>query len=370
MTDSRALAAARAVAPLVSSDRLVLARELTGWTQREVVDRLDRPLSAAALSQLETGRTRPAPETLAALADFYGCPPAFFVERPEDEARPGFFRSLKALPARERRKRIANARLLASFVAVLEEHVVLPDNELPRYPRDPLDLDAVEQVAAQVRSDWEVPDGPVDDVVRLLERNGLIVVRSQQRRTDVDAFSVRFPQRSVVVLGSDKAVASRSRFDAAHELGHLVMHADAEAGTSAVEKHAHAFASAFLMPADDIIDSLPRKVDLSVLMELKAEWRVSMSAILMRSKTLGVMAPTTYVSAMKMFSSRGWRRTEPGDHLLGAIETPVLLERALDAVHKADNLTVADLCAEGDLPFEHVQAVLARTRDRRARIDL
>ncbi|HKY16287.1 MAG TPA: XRE family transcriptional regulator [Microthrixaceae bacterium] len=358
----------------MSAERLVLARELHGWTQQRVVEELDRQvdrkISSPALSQFEKGRSRPSPETLADLAMVYGCPAEFFVERPGDVMRPAFFRSLKAAPARQRKRRMANARLLSNFVRVLEDYVVLPDDDIPDMAVNPADLDSVDDVAADLRAQWEVPAGPVDNVVRLLERRGAVVVRSRQHRADIDAFSVRFPERSIVVLGSDRDLASRSRFDAAHELGHLVMHGGVEAGTSAVERHAHKFAAAFLMPADEIVDHLPRKVHLPTLMDLKAEWRVSMQALLMRSRDLEAMSPDAYTNAMKMFSARGWRKHEPGDHLLGPVETPQLLDKALKVVKRVEGLDLEDLCAEGALPFGLVNDLLRRTRDVRPRVEL
>ena len=61
----------------------------------------------------------------------------------------------------------------------------------------------------------------------------------------------------MVVLGSDKADRARSRFDGAHELGHLVMHGEQIRAMKEVETQAHQFAAAFLMPANDIREQLP-----------------------------------------------------------------------------------------------------------------
>jgi Zn-dependent peptidase ImmA (M78 family) len=82
--------------------------------------------------------------------------------------------------------------------------------------------------------------------LRQLERHGVVVVRTQTFQREVDAFSVNFPGRPVVVLGVDKAVTARSRFDAAHELGHLVLRSESHAGTKEAEKQAHRFGAAFL----------------------------------------------------------------------------------------------------------------------------
>ena len=89
-----------------------------------------------------------------------------------------------------------------------------------------------------------------------------------------------------MVLGSDKNDRARSRFDAAHELGHLVMHGEQLWGLPQVEKQAHNFASAFLMPRDDIYAELPERADWPRLFDLKQKWQVSLAALLMRTKTL------------------------------------------------------------------------------------
>jgi Zn-dependent peptidase ImmA (M78 family) len=56
----------------------------------------------------------------------------------------------------------------------------------------------------------------------------LVVIRLPLDTADVDAFSLPFHDRPVVVLGTDKNDRARSRFDAAHELGHLVAHGDCQ----------------------------------------------------------------------------------------------------------------------------------------------
>jgi Zn-dependent peptidase ImmA (M78 family) len=133
----------------------------------------------------------------------------------------------------------------------------------------------------------------------------------------------------VVVLASDKNDRARSRFDVAHELGHLVMHGELLWGVPEVEKQAHQFAAAFLMPAHDIEAELPQRVDWSILFELKRKWQVSLAALLMRARTLGRLSEGAYISAAKAASARGWRRVEPVP--LGDPESPTGLARLLRA---------------------------------------
>ncbi|NED56599.1 ImmA/IrrE family metallo-endopeptidase, partial [Micromonospora aurantiaca] len=77
----------------------------------------------------------------------------------------------------------------------------------------------------------------------------------------VDAFSVGVHPRPMVFFNPAKGDYWRNRFDAAHELGHLVMHADAEPGEKVVEDQAHRFAAEFLMPEQDIATELPATPD-------------------------------------------------------------------------------------------------------------
>jgi Zn-dependent peptidase ImmA (M78 family)/transcriptional regulator with XRE-family HTH domain len=301
--------------------RLRLARELVGWNQARLAAAAD--ISAAALSQFESGSTRPRPETLQRLATELGVPAGFFFQ-PLVESHEGFFRSLRRTPLTERRRARAIAHLAHDAVTHPAAQGVLPAVSIPYLPAPSTDLpDDVEAIAAEVRAAWRVPSGPIANVVDLLEDHGIAVVRLPLSTADVDAFSLPFEDNPVIVLGSDKNDKARSRFDGSHELGHLVMHAGDIWGTALVEKQAHQFAAAFLMPRDEIIDELPRSADWAVLFKLKQRWQVSLAALLMRAKVLGRMKEATYLTAVKTASARGWRRLEPIP--LGEPEQPARL---------------------------------------------
>ena len=62
-----------------------------------------------------------------------------------------------------------------------------------------------------------MPNGPVPNVAETLEKHGILVIRLPLDTADVDAFSLPFHDRPVVVLGTDKNDRARSRFDGAHE---------------------------------------------------------------------------------------------------------------------------------------------------------
>jgi Zn-dependent peptidase ImmA (M78 family) len=168
----------------------------------------------------------------------------------------------------------------------------------------------------------------VRSVVRLLESAGIVAIVLPPTTERVDAFSATAYPRPLVMFNPAKGDYWRNRFDGAHELGHLVMHADAEPGSRVVEDQANRFAAEFLMPEQDIAGDLPPTADWARLAELKVEWGVSMAALLYRARTLRVMKEVTYRNAMSAMSARGWRRREPGPER--PLERPTMLTKALE----------------------------------------
>lgn len=149
--------------------------------------------------------------------------------------------------------------------------------------------------------------------------------------------------RPVVVLSSNKDDAARGRFDAPHELGHLVMHHDAEPGRHVVEKQAHRFAAAFMMPAEAIADEFPARMSWPEYFKLKERWRVSLQALLYRARSLGALSPGAYRRAQIRISRQGWRDAEPIS--IGDPEQPALMRRALGLMRSElsiDEKAVAD----------------------------
>jgi len=181
----------------------------------------------------------------------------------------------------------------------------------------------------------------------------------------VFAFSCEFPDRPVVVLSTERAHRAAGRFDAAHELGHLVMHLDAEPGTHPVERQANAIAGEFLAPSAEIADLLPSRVDWKALVQLKDTWGISIQALLFRARALRVMPENTYRRAVTELSRRGWRTQEPGDD--GNAEAPVILRRAIDLM--ADNgRTLEFLSDAARLSVDTIEAIAPR--DERLSLDL
>lgn len=339
--------------------RLRIARQAAMVTKKELADRIG--VSAGAVSQYENGGSSPSPKVVAELALALGVPGGFFArDRPlgEAPATTAHFRSLRSTTKQERDRAFAHALLTWEFTGIIERYVRLPLCDLP----GDLGVDTddspskVEDAARRARSEIGLGTGPVSNVVRLLESRGVVFTRLPAQTRRVFAFSCDFPSRPVVVLSTERAHRAGVRFDAAHELGHLLLHHDAEPGTHAIERQAHLFASEFLAPASEIADLLPTRADWKRLLDLKATWGISMQALLYRARSLKVMPEFTYRRAVTELNQRGWRTQEPGDN--GQAEEPILLQRALEVLEQQGR-TLATISDESRLSIETITMLVS-----------
>jgi Zn-dependent peptidase ImmA (M78 family)/transcriptional regulator with XRE-family HTH domain len=345
---------ARSAAALFDPGRLRLARQLNGLKRSELAELVG--LSAAAVSQFEGGSAKPRAATLAEIALRLRLPVRFFAftgrSLPVLPADQTFFRSLRRTSQIDREKATAHAVLLAELVRVIEGRVTLPAYDVPGEltvsgAQPP---EVVERIADHLRDLWGLGREPIPNAVRLLERHGIVVARLPLLSGDVDAFSSTLTDRPVVILGADKGVRERSRRDALHELGHLVLHhVDPEAASASLERQAERFASAMLVPADAFREEWPegRRIDWPKLVALKSRWGMSMGALLYRARELGLITPTNYESGVKYMSRRGWRVREPGP--ANTPEEPKLLGDAIRLMGK-NGVDLGHLLDEDGLP--------------------
>ena len=150
-------------------------------------------------------------------------------------------------------------------------------------------------------------------MVHLLESKGVRVFWIRHESPSLDAFSFWRETKVFVVLNLLKDAGDRARFDAAHELGHLVLHRHLEAqtmGGKAIEKEADRFAAAFLLPAESFTEECPEYPDLGRLYALKARWKVSVAAMIMRGSQLGLFSEWQTRQAFKKMNALGMLRTE------------------------------------------------------------
>lgn len=336
-----------------------MARQLAGLKKSQLAALIE--MSPASVTGWESGAKQPNRATVAKLALALRVEPQFFAgDAPITTGRP-HFRSLRSTPQIAQDEAEAYGRLVAEVAQLLDSAVEFPEVHLPDIPVDSYERGGTPEGAAQAARDYfGIGPGPVQHVVRLAERAGVVVVFCEPGAAAIDAFSVHTAVRPIIVLNPVKDDYYRQRFDVAHELGHLIMHQDAEPGSKISEDQANRFAAEFLMPAEQITALLPASTagkGWRMLAELKEHWGVSLAALLYRARTLGIMNDVSYRNAVVRMSQNGWRRAEPGR--TSALEMPSMLPRAREVLNNA-GVEDGDFLAGSGLPVRLYQVAASR----------
>jgi Zn-dependent peptidase ImmA (M78 family)/DNA-binding XRE family transcriptional regulator len=340
--------------------RLREAREARGITAAAMADVLG--VTRAAISQYEHDHKSPGPDVMQRISNITRLPERFFVEPivSDNLERTFYYRSQSAATKGARIRSERKLDWLIRIVDWLETYVAFPVPNLPILKQVPSAIDIrdddIERAATEARRHWGLSDGPISNVTWLLENHGIIVTRFSLHAEALDSFSERHASgRSFVVLSSDRESAFRSRFDAAHELGHLLLHGAIPTKDvwkpvehKLMEAQAHRFASSFLLPAESFAQTA-LSMTLEGLKSLKRQWGVSMQAIVMRLHHLDLIDEDAKVRFFRAFNARGWRKREPLDDVSDA-EHPELLRQAIEALVSHRLVKTSDILSS--LPYD------------------
>ncbi len=340
------------------ADRLREARMARGYNISEFANFIG--LSKQVISQYEIGRTKPSTETLQRISRGLKLPISYFTNprSRQSEGNTIFFRSLEVATKKDRERLRCRLHWAADIFAHLSEFIDFPPVDLPTIDdyisikdrgvelncehRVGIGKHVIDEIAYGLRSKWKLGHGPITNLISLLESKGIIVVKEpffsrvtgDVSQAPTDALSGWINGRPFVYLSQDKESAARSRFDAAHELGHLLLHYDVEITSKSIlndiEKEANYFAGTFLLPKNTFgkeVTSL--STSLNHFEVLKRRWKVSIAAMMYRcNKDLAVLSESQARYLWRQLNAKGWRIKEPLDDELEE-EIPSLLNRAI-----------------------------------------
>ena len=273
-------------------------------------------------------------------------PPEFFsFDASWIKPRPRFMRSMATTAAGARLRAARRFEWLVAISRHAETFVKLPQPNIPKLDvpsqLDDITDEFIEGAAEAVRRHWKLGDGPVSNITWLLENNGVVIGQSRLWADKLDALSDWDDERGArpyFVLGLDKRSAVRSRFDAAHELAHIILHQSVDrsqifknqAMFKVVEKQAHRFAGAFMLPAGSFESDFYIPT-LDALLALKPKWKASIAMMATRSGQLGLLSEEQTRFFYINIGRRKWRDREPLDDTLPP-EQPRLLKRSIELI--------------------------------------
>lgn len=334
---------------MFNASRLTLARKRRQFTKKELAEKAQ--LTAITLTRLEAGETpEPGSDTVRSLAQVLNYPTEFFYLNDSEslQTEAVSFRSLSTLSARQR-----DAALAAGELAFELHGWVTQRFELP--PAQVLDLRDEEPLAAAetLRSHWGIGTRPIENLIKLLESKGVRVFCLAEQHKHVDAFSCWRDEVPYIFLNTFKS-AERSRFDAAHELGHLVMHIHGAISGRDVERDADQFASAFLIHRGDLIGNLGRVSSVAQLVSAKRRWGVSVAALARTAFDANLISDWHYRDLCRQISVLGYRSTEPASM---EREKSVLWRMVFDQLWK-DGVTKQTIASELHIPLDEIESLI------------
>lgn len=275
---------------MFNPSRLELARKRRRLTSTTLASRAK--ISLTTLSRIVNGHQTSYDETIGRIVAALDYPQDFFFGEDIDviDVSSASFRSLKAMTARERDAAVAAGSLAYLLNDWVKAEFDLPPVDLPNlgYENSP------EAAARMLRQHWSLGEKPIGNIIKLFEAKGIRVFSLAENTRNVDAFSCWRGDEPFVFLNTIKS-AERTRFDAAHELGHLILHRHGgpKQGKNA-ETDANSFAREFLMPHADVVSTIAYVTELRDIIMAKKRWRVSALALTFHLHKLKLISDWQY----------------------------------------------------------------------------
>ncbi len=315
----------------INPQMVILARQSRGLTQVELAKQMK--VGQATISKIEAGLTHPTKDELERLGDVLCYPSHFFFQ---DRRVIGagiselYHRKRQSVSARTLNKVHACASIRIMNIEDLLRSWKYSESEIPTLPIDDFEGNP-EKIARTIRAVLQLPPGPVVNMTKVIEDSGGIVMKMNMGTRYIDGFSRRADNLPPIFFLNQDLPPDRWRWTLCHELGHIVMHT--EPSNKDIEKEADRFAGEFLAPAHELKPQL-WELSISKLAGLKRYWKISIQALLMRAKQLGIIEDWKQRQMFMKLSKAGLRTREP-EELDPPIEPPQRIQEII-AFHKTE----------------------------------
>jgi Zn-dependent peptidase ImmA (M78 family)/DNA-binding XRE family transcriptional regulator len=318
-----------------NNEMLILAREFRGFSQKELAEKLG--IGQGTLSKMENGifDIKDDIENISSVLNF---PIDFFYSQNQRfEISTHYYRKKVSVPQKIFTQYKATLNILRQNIEKFLESVEIEIN-LPTWDVDK--NGSPSHYANFLREVWKLPQGRLENLVDIIENNGIIVFYVDfGEETKLDGLSIYTKNNQPVIFLNKSYSFDRLRFTLAHELGHLGMHFGKKISSERdVEKEAMEFASEFLVPISEIRPYLSN-LNIEKLGDLKRYWQVSMSSLLEKSRKSNSINDNQYkylrIQLLKMYGKR-----EP---FIVPEEKPTLIKEIIDTFMEELDYSLSDL---------------------------
>lgn len=313
----------------VNYKMIVLARESRGYTQTELAALINIP--QGNLSRMERGDIPLKDENLEKVCEVLKYPKSFFYQQNQICPADTYYRKAVSVDQKTKLKVEAIMNIYKFNIEEMLKDLEIPTNNIPILSEQ---YESAEKMAMYVRSYWGVPKGPIDNLSKIIEDNGIIIIQMDFETDKIDGRTILTSTGHPIIFINSLAPGDRQRTTLAHELGHLILHmGNMPLFGRDEETEAYNFGNEFLMPLSEVKYDFNNNISLEKIADIKRVWKVSMQSILYRvqDKKLATYNRCRYL--WSQISSRGWRKSEPIEI---PKENPTLVSRMV-------NMFIADL---------------------------
>ena len=332
-----------------NADLLVTAREALGLTQAQLAARLTelagpgQPVSQGYVSRAEKGALIVAGDRLGLFAAALDSTPGLLASGAKLWSLGDgclYHRNRASTRASTLRRLHARVNLLRLHLHRLAGLAGAPLQQFTWAPVPAGGILGPDDAARAVREAYGIGAGPVRSVTAIAEGMGALVVTLPLGGREVDATSLHPPGEPPLFVINSDVPADRQRFTMGHELGHVACEPGEDTDP---EEMAQRFAAELLAPARQVYADLKAApITPARLLQLKAAWLISATALLRRAHDLAVISESGYRRISAQTSALGWRTGEPDP--LPAEQpavVPALVRRAIAAAGGAEAAAAA-----------------------------
>jgi Zn-dependent peptidase ImmA (M78 family)/transcriptional regulator with XRE-family HTH domain len=312
----------------INPQLLILAREFRGLSQTKLSAQAG--VTQSALAQLELGNSSAIGEgKLSRVTQALGFPDDFFYS---SEPRLGFGSS--SYFYRKKITKASDKNYVSGLVNLFRIHLTTMLNQVDIEPSSPLMKIHVDedtnpaQIARRLRSAWNIPDGPIQNLTHFIEKAGIVIIESPFGTSTIDGTSLSLNNLPHIIFINDSLPPDRFRFTLAHELGHIIMH---DFPHEMMELEADAFASELLIPEKEFRESIAAssngKYTIAQLIKLKPYWKVAITAMMRKLLEIGRISSNEYKQMYITLAKNKLSRNEPQPF---PKESPALFKQILE----------------------------------------
>lgn len=312
---------------MIFGNSIRIARDSRGLSQSNLAELIG--VTQATLSRFEKGVLEVSPVAVENIAKALNYPVSFFSKDIRCAGESSlFYRKRASMTVKNLSVLESKISILSNSIDGLMESIDIPDLNIPAV--EPSEDNTPQEIAYKVRSYLGVPAGPIDNIVALLEKNGVIVMFLDLDGLDkFDGLTMFTSNQAPVIWINRNTPNDRKRFNLAHELGHLVMHLrseDLEKSEDQKEIEANQFAGEFLMPESQCKEDF-FNLKYKDLSGNKLYWKVSKAAIIYRAKELGCISAET---AKYLFVTLGRNGERKNESVRVPIDSPRIVKKMYD----------------------------------------